>query len=159
MKELVDSASGTMSDLKVSKEKKIMKRFLSEVTKTDGSLAVYGELQIRKALDMGVVDTLLLSENLRKYRVKLKCSSCNYTEEKTLNEDALNEFNAPACPKCDTSSVMGIVDKIDIIDELSDLADKTGCKVEIISLGSEEGDSLYSAFSGMAGILRYAVDL
>jgi len=159
LKELVDSASGTMSDLKVSKEKKIMKRFLSEVTKTDGSLAVYGELQIRKALDMGVVDTLLLSENLRKYRVKLKCSSCNYTEEKTLNEDALNEFNAPACPKCDTSSVMGIVDKIDIIDELSDLADKTGCKVEIISLGSEEGDSLYSAFSGMAGILRYAVDL
>jgi len=159
LKELVNAASDTMSNLKISKEKKIMKRFLKEVTKTDGSLAVYGELQIRKALGMGVVDTLLLSENLRKYRVKLKCSSCNYTEERTLTEDALNEFNAPVCPKCNSSSVMDIVDKIDIIDELSDLADKTGCKVEIISLGSEEGDSLYSAFSGMAGILRYAVDL
>jgi len=84
LKELVDAASGTMSNLKISKEKKIMKRFLNEVTKTDGSLAVYGELQIRKALDMGVVDMLLLSENLRKYRIKLKCNSCNYSEEKPL---------------------------------------------------------------------------
>ena len=159
LKELVDAASETMSNLKISKEKKIMKRFLSEVTKTDGSLAVYGELQIRKALEMGVVDTLLLSESLRKYRVKLKCSSCNYAEEKTLSEDAVNEFDNPACPKCNSNGVMEIVEKIDVIDELSDLAEKTGCKVEIITLGSEEGDSLFSAFSGMAGILRYAVDL
>ena len=122
-------------------------------------MAVYGEIQIRKALNMGVVDTLLLSENLRKYRVKLKCSSCNYSEEKTITEDAVNEYNNPACPKCNSNGVMEIVEKIDIIDELSDLAEKTGCKVEIISLGSEEGDSLFSAFSGMAGILRYAVDL
>ena len=159
LKELVDAASETMSNLKISKEKKIMKRFLSEVTKTDGSLAVYGELQIRKALEMGVVDTLLISESLRKYRVKLKCSSCNYAEEKTLSEDAVNEFDNPACPKCNSNGVMEIVEKIDVIDELSDLAEKTGCKVEIITLGSEEGDSLFSAFSGMAGILRYAVDL
>lgn len=159
LKELVDAASETMSNLKISKEKKIMKRFLSEVTKTDGSLAVYGELQIRKALKMGVVDTLLLSESLRKYRVKLKCSSCNYAEEKTLSEDAVNEFDNPACPKCNSNGIMEIFEKIDVIDELSDLAEKTGCKVEIITLGSEEGDSLFSAFSGMAGILRYAVDL
>ena len=50
-------------------------------------------------------------------------------------------------------------EKIDLIDELSDLAEKTGCKVELISLGSEEGDSLYSAFNGIAGILRYPIDL
>ena len=71
-KELVTTASGTMSDLRISKEKKIMKRFLKEVTKTEGSLAIYGEKHIRKALEMGVVETLLLSENLRRYRVKLK---------------------------------------------------------------------------------------
>lgn len=159
LKELVDAASGTMSNLKISKEKKIMKRFLKEVTKTDGSLAVYGELQIRKALDMGVVDTLLLSENLRKYRVKLKCSSCNKVDKKTITEDALNDLSLLNCSKCNSSGSMELVEKIDLIDELSDLAEKTGCKVELISIGSEEGDSLYSAFSGLAGILRYAVDL
>jgi len=159
LKELVDSASGTMSSLKISKEKKLMKRFLKEVTKTEGSLAVYGELQIRKALNMGIVDMLLLSESLRKYRVKFKCNSCGHVEERTIAEDALNDFTPPTCSKCNSSGVMELVDKIDIIDEFSDLAEKTGCKVEIISIDSEEGDSLYSAFSGMAGILRYAVDL
>ncbi len=148
-----------MTDLKISKEKKLMKRFLKEVTKTKGSLAIYGEPQLRKALEMGAVDTLLLSENLRKYRLKLKCSSCDYTEERTISEDDLEEFNLPTCPKCDTSAPMEIVEKIDLIDEFSDLTEKTGGTVEIISLGSEEGDSLYSAFNGIAGILRYPLDL
>lgn len=159
LRELVNAASATMVNLKISKEKKIMKRFLKEVKKTEGSLAVYGELQVRKALEMGVVETLLLSESLRKYRVKLKCSSCNYSEMETLSEEVLKEFDPPKCTKCGNSSVMEIEEKIDLIDELSDLADKTGCKVELISPGSEAGDSLYSAFNGMAGILRYSVDI
>jgi peptide chain release factor subunit 1 len=159
LKELVSAASETMSDLKVSREKKVMKRFLKEVTKTEGSLAVYGEQHIRRALEMSVVDTLLLSENLRKYRVKLKCSSCDYSEMRTISEEALKDFDPPVCSKCEKSPSMEIEDKIDLIDELSDLAEKTGCKVELISLDSEEGDSLYSAFNGIAGILRYPIDL
>jgi len=159
LKELVAAASVTMSDLKISKEKKVMKRFLKEVTKTEGSLALYGEQQIRKALEMGVVDTLLISEKLRKYRVKLKCPSCNYVKELTIDEDTFKNFNPPNCDKCETSAPMEIEEKIDLIDELSDLAEKTGCSVSLISQDSEEGDSLYSAFSGIAGISRYSIDL
>jgi len=159
LKELVSAASETMSNLKISKEKKLMKAFLKEITKSKGSLSVYGENQIRRALQIGAVDTLLLSENLRKYRIKLKCPSCNYIEERTISEDDLKNFSPEACPKCNTQSTMEIVEKVDLIDELSDLAEKIGSKVEIISLGSEEGDSLYSAFSGIAGILRYPIDL
>ena len=59
LRELVANAADKMTDLKVSQEKKIMKRFLSEVTKSEKSMAVYGEHQVRKALEMGVVDTLL----------------------------------------------------------------------------------------------------
>jgi len=159
LRELVSAASETMTNLKISKEKKLMKQFLKEVTKTEESLAVYGEAQVRKALEMGVVKTLLLAENLRRYRVKLKCSSCDYSEYKTIVEDDLEDFDPPACTKCNQSGTMEIEEKVDLIDELSDLADNTGCNVEIISQGSEEGDSLYSAFNGIAGILRYSVDL
>ena len=159
LRELVSSAAETMTDLKISREKKLMKRFLKEVTKTDGSLAVYGEMHIRKALEMGVVDTLLLSENIRKYRVKLKCASCNYSEMRTMTEEQVKEFESVNCSKCKGQNSMEIEEKIDLIDELSDLAEQTGCKVEIISTGSEEGDSLISAFDGIAGILRYAVEL
>jgi peptide chain release factor subunit 1 len=159
LKELVANASETMTDLKISKEKKIMKQFLKEVTKTEKSLAVYGEPQIRKALEMGIVDILLLSEDLRKYRLKMKCHSCNYTDDKIVDEELLNNFSPPVCPTCKTSSQMEIFDKADLIDELSDLAEKTGAEIYLISRNSEEGDSLYRAFSGIAGILRYSVDL
>jgi peptide chain release factor subunit 1 len=159
LRELVSAASETMSNLKISKEKQLMKKFLKEVTKTENSLAIYGEIQVRKALEMGVVDTLLLSENLRKYRLKLKCTSCDYAEEKTITEEQIDDFEPPLCNKCGNSSDMEIVEKTDLIDELSDLAENTSGKVEIISLGSEEGDSLYSAFNGIAGILRYPIDL
>jgi peptide chain release factor subunit 1 len=159
LKELVAAASETMTDLKISQDKKVMKRFLKEVTKTEKSLAIYGEEQVRKALEMGIVDTLLLSEDLRKYRITLSCQSCEYTEEKTVDEDMFNDFSPPSCPKCSTSTHMEIKEKVDLVDELSDMAEKTGAKVELISKNSEEGDSLYSAFSGLAGILRYAVDI
>jgi peptide chain release factor subunit 1 len=159
LKELVAAASETMTDLKISQDKKVMKRFLKEVTKTEKSLAVYGEKQVRKALEMGIVDTLLLSEDLRKYRITLSCQSCEYVEERTVDEDVLNDFSPPNCSKCSTSTTMEIKEKVDLVDELSDMAEKTGTKVELISKNSEEGDSLYNAFSGLAGILRYAVDI
>ena len=148
-----------MTNLKVSSEKKLMKRFLKEVTKTEGSLAVYGELQVRKALEMGIIDTLLLSENLRRYRIKLVCHTCGYSEYRTVTEEDLEEHKAPDCPKCKTPTQMEIEEKFDLIDELSDLAENISANVEIISTDSEEGDSLYSAFNGIAGILRYSVDL
>ncbi len=95
-----------------------MKRFLKEVTKTEGSLAVYGESEIRKALEMGAVDTILLSENLRKYRVKLVCPTCSYFEWRTISEDDLEEFEPPNCSKCSNPVKMEIKEKIDLIDEL-----------------------------------------
>ncbi len=159
LRELVSAASETRTDLKVAKEKKLMKRFLKEVTKTGNSLAVYSENQVRKALEMGAVDILLLSENLRRYRLKLVCPSCTYSEIKTVKEKDIEDFEPYDCPKCKTPTQLEIEGKTDLIDELSDLAEKTSAGVEIISLGSEEGDSLYAAFNGIAGILRYPLNL
>jgi peptide chain release factor subunit 1 len=159
LRELVANAAEKMTDLKVSQEKKIMKRFLSEVTKSEKSMAVYGEHQVRKALEMGVVDTLLLSDDLRKYRVTLTCQSCSYIQQKTMTEEALEDFIPPACPTCKTSIPMEITQKVDLVDELSDLAEKTSATVKLISRNSEEGESLYAAFSGLAGILRYPLEI
>ncbi|MBU0497003.1 MAG: peptide chain release factor aRF-1 [Candidatus Thermoplasmatota archaeon] len=159
LKELVAAAAETMTDLKISKEKKVMKRFLSEVTKTEKSLAAYGEQQIRRALQMGVVDTLVLSEELRQYRITIRCPSCDYREQRTISEEILPDFEPSKCPTCDTSVSMEVEKKIDVIDELSELAEQTGASVELISRNSEEGDSLYRAFDGIAAILRYPVDL
>jgi peptide chain release factor subunit 1 len=159
LRELVSVASDTMMDLKISQEKKVMKRFLREITKGDNSLAVYGEHFVRKALEMGAVDSLLLSEDIRKYRITLRCPTCSYEEKKTIAEDALETYEPPMCPTCKTPTQMEITQKIDIIDELSELVEATSGKVFLISQSSEEGDSLNAAFSGIAAISRYPLKL
>ncbi|EMR74081.1 peptide chain release factor subunit 1 (aeRF-1) [Thermoplasmatales archaeon SCGC AB-539-N05] len=158
LKELVSVASETMTNLKISKEKSLMKKFLREITSSGKNLAVYGEKEVRNALHAGAVDTLLLSEGLRKYRLRLKCPTCGYFVEDTIDEEKLENFETPNCQKCDTPTPMEIDDKADLIDELSDLAEKTGTSVELISSDSEEGSSLSSAFGGIAGILRYELN-
>ena len=158
IRELVSAASEVMSNLKIAKEKNIVKKFLQEVTNRDKSRAVYGEEEVRKALSMGAIDTLLLSEDLRKYRVKLKCHTCGYAMEKTIDENRPEKFEPPNCPKCETPTQMVIEEKKDLIDELSELAEETGAKVELISRDSDEGDALYRAFGGIAGILRYNIE-
>jgi len=159
LRELVSTAAEKMTDLKVAQEKKIMKRFLHEVTKSSVGLAVYGEHQVRKALEMGVVDTLLLSDQVRKYRLTLKCPTCNHTVEKTVSEEELEDYSPPSCSTCPNKVPMEIVSKVDLIDEMSDLADKTNATVKLISRDSEEGEALYSAFDGLAGILRYPIEI
>jgi len=158
IRELVSAASEVMSNLKIAKEKNIVKRFLQEVTNKNKSRAVYGEEEVRKALNMGAVDILLLSEDLRKYRIRFKCPACGYTMEKTVEESKLEKFEPPNCPKCENPTQMVIDEKKDLIGELSELAEETGAKVELISRDSDEGDALYRAFGGIAGILRYNIE-
>jgi peptide chain release factor subunit 1 len=160
LRELVSTASETMTELKVAKEKKVMRRFLKEITKGNESLSLYGENQIRKALQMGAVDTLLLAEDLRQYRITFTCPTCGYTEKRTYKADDINEdFEPPICKECETPTQMEITEKVDIIDELSELAENTSAEVYLISQNSEEGDSLVSAFNGIAAITRYPLEL
>jgi len=153
LKELVEKASEVLADLDLMKEKKLVQRFLTEVRKPTGGLAVYGEKEVREHLTAGYIDTLLVSEALRKMRVQFTCKYCGYSEEKTMNAELVPK-NA-SCPQC--KAVLEIKSE-DIVEELTHIAEQYGTKVEIISDESEEGQILINAFGGIAGILRYAVN-
>lgn len=153
--ELVDAAKDALKGMTVIKEKAFMDRFLKELVKDDG-LAAYGEESIRRNLEIGAVDILLLSSNLRKSRLKIRCQNCDYTSEKTVNIEAgksIADIAFGNCPKC--SAPIILEEEIDIVDELTRLADASSSKVELISDDFEEGSILFSAFGGIAAILRY----
>ncbi|HSU72535.1 MAG TPA: peptide chain release factor aRF-1 [Candidatus Binatia bacterium] len=61
--ELVDRSQDVLANEEIADEKKVMGRFF-ELLATKGELTTYGEASTRKALEMGAVDTLLLSESL-----------------------------------------------------------------------------------------------
>ncbi|MEN6610703.1 MAG: peptide chain release factor aRF-1 [Methanoregulaceae archaeon] len=153
--ELVDAAQDALKGVEVIKEKNIMNRFLKELVKDDG-VAAYGEESVRKNLEVGAVDVLLLSSSLRKSRVRIKCQNCGYTDEKTVQVEPgkrVKDIDFGICPKC--TSPLAIDDESDIVDEMTNLADQSSAKVEIISDDFEEGAMLYNAFGGIAAILRY----
>jgi peptide chain release factor subunit 1 len=153
--ELVDAAKDALKGMKVVKEKEIMNRFLNELVREDG-LAAYGEESIRKNLGLGSVDTLLLSSRLRKSRVTITCQNCGHSEERTIALEpgkTVDEILATTCRKC--TAPMVVDSEVDIVEEMTNLADQTSTKVEIISDDFEEGAILYTAFGGIAAILRY----
>ena len=151
LNELVDAAQEQLSDLEVTQDKEIMRRFMRELV-SDKGLAAYGEKEVRHNLVLGAVDVLLLSEDLRKTRAKIVCTnrSCDYTDSQTRSGSS---EPVGTCLKC--SSPLTIEEEVDIVSDLSKLAEMSGAEVKIISTEFEEGAQLFRAFGGIAAILRY----
>ncbi|MCK5038998.1 MAG: peptide chain release factor aRF-1 [Thermoplasmata archaeon] len=150
LKELLDNASQALKDLDISKEKELMRRFMAELRKPDGGQTAYGEVEVYNALNIGAVDTLLVSEGISRYRISYTCKDCEVTGKSMTNEpDSLK------CKKC--KSDVNIDEEADVIEELYIIAEGTGSTVELMSQDSEEGEMLMKAFNGLAAILRYKV--
>ena len=73
--ELVDAAKDALSGMDGRQGEVPHGAVLKRTGKGQNGLAAYGEESIRKNLELGAVDTLLLSANLRKSRLKIKCQS------------------------------------------------------------------------------------
>lgn len=159
VKEVVEKAPEVMRKVRYIEEKKIMQQFLYEVGHDTGKIT-YGEEEVRKSLENGAVNTLLLSEGLDMTRVTVKCSACGYQEQHTVKNRNLTEFEQSlvgrSCPKCNAQA-LNIVDKEDLIDDFAKLAEYTNTAVEVISTETEEGQMLKNSFGGVAAILRFAL--
>ena len=157
VKEVVEKAPEIMRKVRYIEEKQIMQQFLYEIGHDTG-LITYGEAEVRRALEMGSVRTLLISEKVDLLRVTVKCSACGYEEKHTIKSQMLTEFEqsltGKPCPKCQAPSLT-VADKQDISDDLAQLAEQANSDVEIISAETEEGQMLKNAFGGIAAILRF----
>jgi len=157
---LIEKIKDKIEDVKYIREKQVMQQFMKEIS-IDSGLVTYGLDDVRKALNYGVVDTLILSEKLDLFKIKIECSNCEYIEYRTVKEQNLNKIistiQEESCPKC-ASNGFNLIDTISIIEELGEIAETTGTTVDIISTETEEGEMLYSTFGGIAAILRYKID-
>ncbi|MFX0039078.1 MAG: peptide chain release factor aRF-1 [Promethearchaeota archaeon] len=157
---LIEKVKDKIEDVKYIREKQVMQRFMKEIS-IDSGLASYGLQEIQKALNYGAVDTLLLSEKLDLFKVKIDCSNCDHIEFRTVREreleDLISKIQEESCPECNSNS-FNVAEKKSIIEELGEIAEATGSEVDILSTETEEGEMLYSTFGGIAAILRYKID-
>ncbi|HKJ58198.1 MAG TPA: peptide chain release factor aRF-1 [Halobacteriales archaeon] len=149
LSELVDAAGDALADAELMEDKRAMERFFEELH--DGDLATYGFEPTRRNLVMGSVETLLLSEDLRRDVVTYVCP--NGHEEREVI-DRRKETPAHECAECDETVEEG--EREDLIEHLTAIAGDRGTDVKFISTDFEKGEQLVTAFGGVAGILRYA---
>jgi peptide chain release factor subunit 1 len=151
IKEMLEKAETELASLELVRERRLMRQFMKEVSKTGDGLATYGESHVRRALEMGAVDTLLISESSRKVRVARKCPSCGHEVATTVAQG--KESEPAPCPKCQTP--METQSSTDLIRELTQAAARYGTRVALISSESDEGKVLQAAFGGLGAILRF----
>jgi peptide chain release factor subunit 1 len=153
LKELAGNAAKTIEKIELFREKRLMENFFKEIRKEHGGLSTYGIDPVRNAITVGALDTLLISEGIRKDIIVYKCESDGTSLE--IIDDKDREAKK-ACPECKNDMI--ISEKRDLVEEMTAMAESMGTDVEIISSASEEGDMLMRAFGGVAGILRYRVN-
>jgi peptide chain release factor subunit 1 len=154
LRELVEKATQTLHGLDLTEEKRIIQRLLAEIRKAESGLAAYGEAGVNHALDLGAVDTLLISEGLRRQRVTFRCTACQQEFVRTLPDEAIDAVLDGPCPNCGQRSVTETA-KEDFVESLFRRGAESGASVRLISTESEEGEMLGKAFGGIAALLRY----
>jgi peptide chain release factor subunit 1 len=154
LKELVEKATQTLHGLEITEEKRIIQRLLNEIRKAESGLAAYGEADVARALELGSVDILLVSEGLRRRRVSFKCTACQTTFERTLPDDEIDAVLDGPCPNCGQRTLTETSAE-DYVEGLFRRASESGGTVRLISSESEEGEMLAKAFQGIAALLRY----
>lgn len=145
--DLVDAADDALADAEIMEDKAVMEEFFSELH--GGELATYGFGPTRRNLEMGAIDRLLLSEDLRRDVVTFEC------QDGTTHYATAARNEEPDAPSCEDGSTPEPVTREDAIDHLIELAETRGTEVKFISTSFEKGEQLYDAFGGFAGILRY----
>lgn len=157
VKEIVEKAPEIMRRVRYVEEKEAMQEFLYHLGHDTG-LATYGEEEVKKALELSAVKTLLLSEGLDITRVTVRCSACGFQKESTMRSNELLSFEASLagkpCPKCKAPALQ-IVETQDLIEDYAELAEAANAEVEMISTETEEGQMLKKSFGGIAAILRF----
>jgi len=157
VKEVVEKAPEIMRRVRYVEERELMQKFLYQVGHDTG-LATYGEREVRRALKIGAVNTLILSDVLDIARVTVKCGNCDYNMRETMKNREVEAFEqkvtSEPCPKCNSPS-LAVEEAEDIVENFAELAEQSDADVEVVSADTEEGQMLRNAFGGIAAILRY----
>jgi len=148
LQEMIQRGENLIQEASAVKERKLMENFYGHLQKDDG-LSVYGLDETKKAINMGAVETLLISEEYDWVRVKLKCQ-CGQEIEKDIKPGVNYK-----CLNC--GAVMEIIEEKDLIEVLSEEVKNFGTNVEIISVDSTEGEQ-FKNLGGIGGILRFKVE-
>jgi peptide chain release factor subunit 1 len=157
IREIIDKVNdrGVMTEYRLMEEKRIIKRFMSEVHSGRG-LGIYGLSDVIRSLKDGTAEMVIITDDINYVHFQAKCKRCGNIQEKFVERHSLQtlkqEVTSKPCPSCNTIDLENT--EVDIVDYLEELAIMTGAKLEVISAKTEEGAQLVS-LGKIGAILRF----
>jgi peptide chain release factor subunit 1 len=157
VRELIEKAQkeGILQEYRVMEEKQLIKKFMAEVHSGRG-LGIYGVHDVVKALESGIADLVIVTDDVTYSKLEIKCKACKNTQTIIADRPQVmatkQEWLSKQCPSCHITD-LEVIDK-DIVEYLNELAIKTGCRLEVISGKTEEGSQLAS-LGKIGAVLRY----
>ncbi len=156
IKELVNRSRDILKNARYYEERRIITEFMKHLGEDDGN-AAYGEQEILQALKSQNVQTLIISEEVRRTIFRLKCKACGAVENKIIDNIELVEFESKLgelkCSKC--GGDVEVLESTDLIEYLVEQAVKSKTPFELVTSHTEEGEMLSRAFGGIAAITNY----
>ncbi len=136
-------------------EKKIVKRFMKEVY-SDKGLGIYGINDVIKSLRNGIVELVIVTDDVSVTIVETKCRKCATRDIEIVERPRLltvrQELLSSSCKSCGNADQE--IKERDIVEYLEELTSSTGARLEIISGKSEEGAQV-SSLGKVGAILRF----
>jgi len=151
----IESSADTLSNVKLMKEKKLLQKYMDEISQDTGKYCFMVEDTL-KALELGAVEDLIIWDNLEINRYLLRNSSTS--EETVVHLNKEQESNESFFRDAATGAELETIEKETLVEWFANNYKQFGCNLEFVTDRSGEGTQFVKGFGGIGGILRWKVD-
>ena len=149
----IELSQDALKNVKFIHEKKILEKFYEEIAKDSGKY-VFGIKDTMDAIENGVVDILIIWENIDFIRLTLKDNKNQIRVETVSSRKVIGQKYKPD----DSDVEYEIVENISLSEWLLDNYKKYVSQLEIVTDKTSEGNQFVKGFGGIGGILRYKLE-
>jgi len=150
----IELASETLKNVKFIREKKLITKFLDEVSQDTGKYC-FGMKETMQGLDMGAVETLIVWEEFVYKRLQIKNPHTGTEEVVFVTSE--EEKNPKLYRDAESGVELDVTDNKLFVEWIVENYKNFGTKLEFVSDRSQEGNQFSKGFGGIGGILRYKV--
>ena len=149
----IELSKDALKNVKFVHEKKIIGNFFEEIAKDTGKY-VFGLKDTMEALENGIVDLLIIWENIDFVRLTLKDNKDEIRIETVSGKKVQGQKFKPE----DSDVEYEIIEKVSLSEWLLNNYKRYVSHLEIVTDKTSEGNQFVKGFGGIGGILRYKLE-
>lgn len=151
----IEMSADTLSNVKLMKEKKLLQKFMDEISQDTGKYC-FGVEDTLNALDLGAVEDLIIWDNLETQRYQLRNQTTS--EETVVHLNSHQEEDDNNFRDKQSGTELETLEKEPLVEWFANSYKQFGCNLEFVTDRSGEGTQFVKGFGGIGGILRWKVD-